>query len=173
MLNMKIVNKESLIKEGLKTIEQYTLKNEICQVMKKEFKKIEGKKITKRVATNIENALKRVVDDSLRVSYSKDDFGWYNFNIWSSSIEFLNYNNGITLMIRESDLNEDGTFNYDNSINNKNKWLNNWNNFIEEIKNDLKMIEESNIIEEYNRAIELINNTKNSFKSGLKYRLSK
>ena len=170
MLQVKRVNKEELINKGRQTIEAYSFKSEICQVIQEELKKIDGKKITKRVATSMENALKKI-DAGLRVSYSKDSMGWYNFGVWSSSIQYLNYSNRLSLMISNSDLNDDETYNHEGFIT-RYKWLNNWHEHIAEIEKDLDMIENSNMIEEYNKAYELIESTRNSL-SGLRYELTR
>lgn len=166
---MKKINKEVLIAEGRKKIEEYTLKKEVCKIMQDEFEKFDGKKINKRLATSIENILKNLHED-YKVSYSKDSMGWFNFRVWNKSIPLLDYDNSILIMISNKDLDEDGKFNYNKFID-KYNWLNNWEEHIQEIEQDLKLIENSNIIEEYNNAIDVIKNTKENFKSNLKYNI--
>ena len=53
------------------------------------------------------------------------------------------------------------------------KWLTNWDERIEEYKHDMQMIENSNIIEEYNNAIDTILQAHKQFKSTLHYKLDK
>lgn len=166
---MKKINKEVLIAEGRKKIEEYTLKKEVCKIMQDEFEKFDGKKINKRLATSIENILKNLHED-YKVSYSKDSMGWFNFRVWNKSIPLLDYDNSIFIMISNKDLDEDGKFNYNKFID-KYNWLNNWEEHIQEIEQDLKLIENSNIIKEYNNAIDVIKNTKENFKSNLKYNI--
>lgn len=166
---MKKINKEALIAEGRKKIDEYTLKNEVYKIIQEEFEKFDGKKINKRLATSIEGILRSLHND-YKVSYNKDNLGWFNFIIWNKSIPSMDYDNSILIMISNKDLDGDGSFNYNKFIN-KYTSFNNCNERIQEIEQDLKLIENANIIEEYNKAIDVIKNTKDSFKSNLKYKI--
>ena len=168
---MKIVNKIQLIEEVKERIETLAAKKDIYNIVLEELSKLDGKKITKRFATTIEKKLNDTLEGKYCVSYNKDQFLKDRFSLLpykSSEESQLNYNNMNEIYIQA----EDSIYNHESLVSNA-KWLTNWNERIEEYKHDMQMLEESNIIEEYNKAVYTILQTHKQFKSTLHYKLDK
>lgn len=170
---MKIVNKIQLIEEAKEGIEILKAKKNIYNIVLEELSKLDGKKITKRFATLIEKRLNDTLEGKYYVSYTKDQFLKDRFSLLpykssNSEDKQLYYNNMNEIYIQA----KDGIYNHKSLVSNA-KWLTNWNERIEEYKHDMQMLEESNIIEEYNKAVYTILQTHKQFKSTLHYKLDK
>lgn len=168
---MKKVNKIQLIEEAKERIEILKAKKNIYNIVLEELNKLDGKKITKRFATTIEKKLNDTLEGKYYVSYNKDQFIKDRFSLLpykSSEESQLNYNNMNEIYIQT----EDSIYNHESLVSNA-KWLTNWDERIEEYKHDMQMIEDTNIIEEYNKAVYAILQTHKQFKSTLHYKLDK
>ena len=167
---LELININELRAEAERKIKYYEEQKEIFNIIKEVFKKSEGKQLNKRIANTLKNELNKI-DEKINVSYNKDSYGWYNFYIWNSNEKSqIDYNNRILLMFTEENT-DDGKINYNKFIQ-KFTWLDNPIKNISEVKTDLNRINNTNIIEEYNKAIETINKTKDTLKA-LKYSLNK
>ena len=165
---LKLINVEKLRTEAEEQIKLYEEQKEVFEIIKDTFKKLEGKQVNKRIATTLQKELNKY-DDKMIVSYKKDSYGWYEFYIWSNNNERkLTYDHRILLMFTEEQTNE-GYINYDMFIK-KFTWLDNPMKNIEEVKKDLDLINNTNIIEEYNKAIKTIEDTQNTL-TALRYKL--
>lgn len=168
---MKIVNKIQLIEEAKARVEVLKAKKDIYSIVLEELSKLDGKKITKRFATLIEKRLNDTLEGKYYVSYSKDQFLKDRFSLlpYKSSEEILlNYNNMNEIYIQAGE----GVYCHESLVKNT-KWLTNWDERIEEYKHDMQMLEDTNIIEEYNKAVYAILQTHKQFKSTLHYKLDK
>lgn len=168
---MKKVNKIQLIEEAKERIEILKAKKNIYNIVLEELSKLDGKKITKRFATVTEKKLNDTLEGRYYVSYTKDQFLKDRFSLLpykSSENKQLYYNNMNEIYIQA----EEGIYNHERLVNSV-KWLTNWDDKIEEYKHDLQMIEDTNIIEEYNKAIDTILQAHKQFKSTLHYKLDK
>ena len=166
---MKIVNKIQLIEEAKERVEVLKAKKDIYSIVLDELSKLDGKKITKRFATTIEKKLNDTLEGKYYVSYNKDQFIKDRFSLLpykSSEESQLNYNNMNEIYIQT----EDSIYNHESLVSNA-KWLTNWDERIEEYNHDMQMIKDTNIIEEYNKAVYAILQTHKQFKSTLHYRL--
>ena len=151
---LELVNVETLRKEAERKIRLYEEQKIVFEIIKDVFKKFDGKQVNKRLATALKNELVKVSENYL-VSYRKDSMDWYEFYIWNSSADAqLVYSNRILLLFSDQQTN-DGKLDY-SKFTKKFTWLDNATKNIEEVNKDLDIINNTNIIEEYNKAIETI-----------------
>lgn len=167
MNNLKSVNKETIIKDAKEKISTYEQQKEVFNIVVEELKKFDGKNITKRIATKVEKVLQEKFNTDFKVNYNTD-YGFRTISVYNHKIECFNFNNRNNIYLE----NKENIFNFELMIN-KSRWLTNFDKRIEEIKEDINLIESTDIIEKFNNAIQTIKTTKDSFKSGIKYDITR
>ena len=154
---LETIKIETLRKDAERKIRLYEEQKVVFEVIKDTFKKFDGKQVNKRLATALKNELVKV-DEKYLVSYRKDSTDWYEFYIWNSKDgAAIGYNNRILILFSEQQTN-DGKLDYE-KFTKKFTWLDMPDKHLEEVYKDLELINNTNIIEEYNKAIETIKQT--------------
>ena len=157
---LETIKIETLRKDAERKIRLYEEQKVVFEVIKDTFKKFDGKQVNKRLATALEKELVKV-DEKYRVSYRKDSTDWYEFYIWNNDdTKSLCYRNKLLVMFGEDQLNE-GKLDSGKVIK-KLTWLDSPDRALEEVKRDLDLINTTNIVEEYNIAVETIRDIENT-----------
>ena len=160
---LELIKIEDLRKDAERRIKVYEEQKVVFEVIKDTFKKFDGKQVNKRLATALKNELVKV-DEKYLVSYRKDSIGWYEFYIWNSKDDAaIRYSNRILIFFSEEQT-SDGKLDY-GKFTKKFTWLDMSDKHMEEVNKDLELINNTNIIEEYNKAIETIKQTNKTLTS--------
>ena len=154
---LKTIKIETLREDAERKIRLYEEQKVVFEVIKDTFKKFDGKQVNKRLATALEKELANTGQRYV-VSYQKNT--WYEFYIWNNDdTKPLCYRNKVLVMFGEDQLNE-GKLDSGKVIK-KLTWLDSPDSSLEEVKRDLDLINNTNIVEEYNTAVETIKDIEN------------
>ena len=155
---LETIKIETLRKDAERKIRLYEEQKVVFEVIKDTFKKFDGKQVNKRLATALEKELANTGERYV-VSYQKNT--WYEFYIWNNDdTKSLCYRNKLLVMFGEDQLNE-GKLDSGKVIK-KLTWLDSPDSSLEEVKRDLDLINNTNIVEEYNIAVETIRDIENT-----------
>lgn len=158
-----MLNKEQLLLQLNNSKITIQNRKDMLEKVSQGLEKFEGKKITKRFASNLEG----VLGEGYKCFYSKEGSN-YEIAIWNDGAYGLEYNNRQVIFLYED---EEGLFDYQKTnkkLLNRIEILNdNLNNYI----HDISLAKDTGIVSEYNQKMEELKELCNKFRSGIKDRL--